>query len=104
MIAVLFAKADSNYKNIPGVDVWDAERDARSWPGGTPVVAHPPCRGWGKFRMRAKPRKGERALAIFAVRQVRKWGGCWNTLSDQVSGNVPGSLPLARGIGSAASH
>lgn len=75
MVSVLFARADSNYKALPGVDVWDAERDARTWPGGTPVVAHPPCRAWGRLRKFARPRKGERALAIFAVRQVRKYGG-----------------------------
>lgn len=75
MVSVLFARADSNYKLLPGVDVWDAERDARNFPGGTPVVAHPPCRAWGMLANKAKPRRGERALAIFAVRQVRQYGG-----------------------------
>lgn len=75
MVAVLFARADSNYKAIPGVDVWDAERDARLWPGGSPVVAHPPCRAWGRLRHFAKPRDDEKGLALFAVAQVRKWGG-----------------------------
>lgn len=75
MISVLFARADSNYKALPSVDVWDAERDARTWPGGNPVVAHPPCRAWGRLRHFAKPRPDEKALAIFAVDQVRKWGG-----------------------------
>lgn len=75
MISVLFARADSNYKALPGVDVWDADRDARTWPGGNPVVAHPPCRAWGRLRHFAKPRPDEKALALFAVDQVRKWGG-----------------------------
>lgn len=75
MVAVLFARADSNYKALPGVDVWDAERDARRWPGGCPVVAHPPCRAWGRLRHFAKPRPDERALALFAVDQVRRFGG-----------------------------
>lgn len=43
-VAVLFARQDSHYKSIAGVDVWDIDRDARKWPGGMPVVAHPPCR------------------------------------------------------------
>lgn len=75
MVAVLFARADSHYKALPGVDVWDAERDARRWPGGCPVVAHPPCRAWGRLRHFAKPRPDEKALALFAVDQVRRFGG-----------------------------
>jgi len=75
MVAVLFARADSCYKKLPGVDVWDAERDARRWPGGCPVVAHPPCRAWGRLRHFAKPRPDEKALALFAVDQVRRFGG-----------------------------
>ena len=75
MISILFARSDSNYKSLPDVDVWDAERDARTWPGGNPVVAHPPCRAWGRLRHFAKPRPDEKALAFFAVDQVRKWGG-----------------------------
>jgi hypothetical protein len=36
MVAVLFARADSVYKALDGCDVWDIERDARRWPGGSP--------------------------------------------------------------------
>lgn len=75
MVAVLFARGDSCYKAIPGCDVWDIERDARRWPGGGPVVAHPPCRAWGRLRALANPRPDEKELALFAVRQVRCWGG-----------------------------
>lgn len=75
MIAVLFARADSVYKTLPDCDVWDEARDARKWPGGCPMVAHPPCRAWGAFRHRAKPARGEKELALFAVAQVRRWGG-----------------------------
>lgn len=74
-VAVLFARADSIYKTFPCCDVWDIERDARCWPGGAPVVAHPPCRAWGRLRRFAKPRKGERLLATWSVRQVRRFGG-----------------------------
>jgi hypothetical protein len=74
-VAVLFARADSVYKSLPGVDVWDEARDARRWPGGAPVVAHPPCRAWGGLRHMAKPVPGERELTLFALDQVRAWGG-----------------------------
>lgn len=74
-VAVLFARTDSNYKAMPDTDVWDAERDARRWPGGVPVVAHPPCRAWGRLRAFANPRPDEKDLARWAVRQVREFGG-----------------------------
>ncbi|MCL5096471.1 MAG: hypothetical protein M1608_02845 [Candidatus Omnitrophica bacterium] len=75
MVAVLFARDDSNYKKIPGVDVWDAERDARKWQGGCPVVAHPPCRAWGRMKHMANPRPDEKNLARLAVALVREFGG-----------------------------
>lgn len=74
-VAVLFARADSVYKTMPGCDVWDIDRDARRWPGGGPAVAHPPCRAWGSLRHFAKPRPDEKELAIWAVEQVQRWGG-----------------------------
>jgi hypothetical protein len=74
-VAALFVRADSVYKEMPGVDAWDVERDARGWPGGAPVVAHPPCRAWGSLRGLAKPRPDEKDLARWAVAQVRKFGG-----------------------------
>lgn len=74
-VAVLFARADSVYKTMPECDVYDIERDARTWPGGCPVVAHPPCRAWGQMSHMAKPRHDEKDLARFAVAMVREWGG-----------------------------
>ena len=74
-VAVLFARSDSIYKTIDGCDVFDIDRDARTWTGGAPVIAHPPCRAWGALRHFAKPRPDEKELALFAVDQVRRWGG-----------------------------
>lgn len=74
-VAVLFARHDSVYKRIESVDVWDIQRDARKWPGGMPCIAHPPCRAWGRLRHFANPRADEKALALFAVGCVRRWGG-----------------------------
>lgn len=73
-VAVLFARSDSVYRGLV-TDVWDAERDARKFGGGCPVVAHPPCRAWGRLRHFARPRDDEKELALFAVDQVRTWGG-----------------------------
>ena len=76
-MAALFVRADSIYKTLPGVDAWDETRDARKWPGGCPVVAHPPCRLWAKLRQFAKSSnpEAERQLAIDAVGRVREFGG-----------------------------
>lgn len=73
-VSVLFARSDSCYFELVH-DVWDMARDARNYKGSNPVVCHPPCRGWGRLRHWAKPRPDEKALALFAVEQVRRCGG-----------------------------
>ena len=76
-VAILCARADSDYKVMPGCDVYDAARDARTFAGGLPVVTHPPCRLWGRLRALARcdsPEK-ERALGVWCAEQVREWGG-----------------------------
>lgn len=74
-VAVLFARADSHYKTLPDVEVFDMERDARTYDGPWPVVAHPPCRAWASLRNHAKPRPDERNLGRLAVALVREFGG-----------------------------
>jgi len=74
-VAALFVRADSVYKTMVGVDCYDIDRNALTWPGGCPVVAHPPCRGWGKLFYFAKPAPGELDLGPWAVQQVRTYGG-----------------------------
>lgn len=73
-ISALFVRKDSIYKQL-GVDCWDIERDARLWPGGNPIIAHPPCWAWGKLAHLAKPRPDEKELAIWSINQIRKFGG-----------------------------
>lgn len=74
MVSVLFARSDSVYFSL-GCDVYDIHRDARNFSGPSPVVAHPPCRAWGRLRTFAKPRHDEKDLAFFAVDCVRRFGG-----------------------------
>lgn len=74
-VAVLFARDDSYYHTLSAVDVYTASRDARSFLGGAPVVAHPPCRAWGRLRALARPRHDEKDLARWAVSQIRREGG-----------------------------
>jgi hypothetical protein len=70
-----FCFSYSIYKAMPGLDVWDADRDALNYQGPYPIIAHPPCRRWGCLRMNAKHTPEEKALGPWAVEQVRKWGG-----------------------------
>ena len=58
-----------------GADCFDAARDARSFDLSCPVVAHPPCRAWGKLSHFSKPRADERDLSWFALWVVRHCGG-----------------------------
>ncbi len=73
-VAVLYAREDSVYKSL-SAHVYDINRDARNYNGPYPVVAHPPCRAWGRLRHFAKPRPDEKALAFHAVHAVRTFGG-----------------------------
>lgn len=75
IVPVLFARSDSIYKSFPVCDVYDIHRDAKTWEGGRPAIAHPPCRSWGMLAQFAKPAAGEKELAIWAVDQIRKFGG-----------------------------
>jgi hypothetical protein len=75
MIGVLFARQDSRYKQLPGYDVYDIDRDARNFNESYPVIAHPPCRAWGRLSHMANPRPDEKDLAWFALDKVRKNGG-----------------------------
>jgi hypothetical protein len=74
-IAVLYAREDSIYKTLDGCDVFDAKRDARTFQGGMPIIAHPPCRAWSSFAHFAKSRPDEKDLARHAVKMVRENGG-----------------------------
>ena len=75
MIAILFARDDSRYKDFNVYDVYDINRDARTFCKKMPVIAHPPCRAWGMLSHMANPREGEKQLAYLALAQVRLNGG-----------------------------
>jgi hypothetical protein len=73
IVAALYVDARGPYPAMPGVDPWDIERDARTYAGPHPVVAHPPCGPWG--RLRHLYRGNEHDCAPRAVEQVRAHGG-----------------------------
>lgn len=73
-IAALFVRRKNHYAAL-GCDCYDINRDALTWAGGQPGVFHPPCRSWSQLSHFAKPRPGERELAIWSMDMVRKFGG-----------------------------
>lgn len=74
MISILYTKTESTYKRL-GQDCYDINRNARSYRGLNSIIAHPPCRAWGNYRHKAKPRQNEKELAIHAILMVRLHGG-----------------------------
>lgn len=75
-VAVLFCHRRSPYKSIQGCDCYDEQRDALTYNGHLPVIAHPPCRMWSRARRRSLPvNEAEQALAPWAVAVVRRCGG-----------------------------
>ena len=73
MIAALFVHPGGVYFNLPDVDPWDKERDARTYAGPYPVVAHPPCERWGNFW------HGQSAFSVDRRQMKGDDGGCFAT-------------------------
>lgn len=79
-VAILFAYPDGPYSRVLDVDVWGEERDARTYPGAGPVVAHPPCSRWCRLAGLVEARWGHKrgeddGCFAHALASVRAWGG-----------------------------
>lgn len=75
MVSILCVQKGSNYYSIPGLDLWDIERDAYQYQGNNPVIAHPPCAQWSKMRAFSKPDQRQKDLAFFCYEKVKQNGG-----------------------------
>lgn len=71
-VAALYVDRRGVYPGLV-IDWYDEHRDARSYAGPHPVVAHPPCGPWGT--MRGLSTRQDKSLGPVAVDQVRKWRG-----------------------------
>jgi len=106
LVSVLFADSESFYKRLP-CEVWDRERKAMTWPGGGPGVFHPPCATWGRLRHFSKGGENESDLALWAVGQVRCWGGVlehpagselWKFAPSVLFRSYPSGPPVVPGL------
>ncbi len=71
---VLFAQPGSIYHSL-GCKCYGEVEDARTYSGKYPVIAHPPCRAWGKFKGMAKPERHEKGLTYFSLNKINELGG-----------------------------
>lgn len=79
MITVLCVMENSNYYKIPGLDLWDINRDAYNFKHSefqfNKIIAHPPCQQWGCLKKFAHENKREKELAVYCLELVQKNGG-----------------------------
>lgn len=80
MIAALYVERGGVYSGLEGVEYWDVDRDARTYAGPWPVVAHPPCARWCRLAGLVEARWGHRrgddgGCFRAALDAVRTWGG-----------------------------
>ena len=75
IIPVLFTRKNSIYLKLPFTDVYDINRDALSYSGSSPVIAHPPCRGWSRLRRFSNHTEDEKNLARWTVKLIQVTGG-----------------------------
>lgn len=79
-VAALFVDLDGTYSDLPFADLWDEKRDARSYSGPHPVIAHPPCARWCRLAGLVEARWGHKrgedgGCFAAALSAVRRWGG-----------------------------
>ena len=80
MVAALYIERNGVYANLPDVELWDEERDARRYAGPWPVVAHPPCSRWSPLAYVNSARHGyplgdDGGCFEAALAAVRRYGG-----------------------------
>jgi len=80
-VAALYVQSRGVYFDLPGVDAWGEKRDARLYAGPWPVVAHPPCKRWGRYwsggpsAQRVFLKGDDDGCFAAALAAVRRWGG-----------------------------
>ena len=80
-VAALYVETGGVYWDIPDVDPWNEQRDARLYAGPHAVVCHSPCQRWGRFYHGStrKPHQfklgDDKGCFKAALASVRQFGG-----------------------------
>lgn len=104
-IAALFVETGGVYFGLPDVDPWDDARNAKLYAGGHPVVAHPPCKRWGRFWHGSTRKPHQYKLGdddgcfAAALTAVRTWGGVLEHPADSHAWKAFGLRPPPRSGG-----
>jgi hypothetical protein len=105
LIAALYVETDGCYAGLPNVDPWCVRRDARTYAGPHPVVAHPPCQRWGRFWHGSTRKPHQYKLGdddgcfAAALAAVRKFGGVLEHPADSHAWRHFGLAPPKRFAG-----
>jgi hypothetical protein len=111
-VAALYVETGGCYAGLPGVEAWGGSdgpdgstvvhRDAREYDGPWPVVAHPPCKRWGRFwhGSTRKPHQYELGddggCFMASLIAAHTWGGVIEHPADSHAFAAFG-LPIPRG-------
>jgi hypothetical protein len=105
VIAALYVQRDGIYSGLAGIELWDAARDARTYAGPWPCVAHPPCQRWGRFWHGSTRKPHQYQLGddggcfAAALASVRRWGGVLEHPADSRAWSAHGLLAPPRSGG-----
>lgn len=75
MISILFADTQSHYYSIPGLDVWNVNRNALNFNDSNVCIVHPPCRLFSRLKSFSTAPAHEKEFAFFAMDKVILNGG-----------------------------
>lgn len=113
VIAALYVARGGAYYGLADVDPWDEARDARTYAGPHPVVAHPPCSRWCRLAGLVEARWGHKrgddgGCFAAALEAVRRWGGvlehpaysdAWKAFGITRPPRFGGWVPAGDGVG-----
>lgn len=103
MVAALYVERDGIYSAMPGVELWGIERDARTYSGPWPVVAHPPCAAWSQLAglrqaVHGYPKGEDGGTFAAALAAVEQFGGVLEHPAESAAWAAHGMAGPARGV------